>query len=389
MNAMAPVQSPPSATVERNKLRLIPTGQDRLKSVLAMINGAKEELCLLFYMFTDDPVGEQVRDALVRAAQRGIKVRVLIDRFGCGSTKDEFLAPLRDAGGHFCIFHPRYGRRYLIRNHQKMVIADSQKALIGGANINQFYMEDDGPEHWRDLWLEIDGPAVPALQKYYDDIHRWTTNGRQRIRDLLRLLNKHNECEGKLQWKFGGPMRRHNPWPAAIVKDINAGKKLDIVAAYFSPSRAMRKRIRMLDQRGRARIVTAAKSDNTATIAAARYTYRGLLRGGVQIFEYQRAKLHTKLYIVDDAVHIGSSNFDFRSIYLNLEVMLRVEDPTFADAMRGYVDGEIADSKRITAEVHNRRATLWRRFKWAASYVLTTTMDYTVTRRLNFGLRGV
>jgi cardiolipin synthase len=389
MNAMTKLGDTPTATVEGSKLRLIPSGQERLATILSMIDEAQVSLALLFYMFTDDPVGRQVRDALVRAAERGVAVRVLVDRFGCGSTKDEFLIPLKEAGGHFCIFHPRYGRRYLIRNHQKMVIADQKKALIGGANINQFYMDDAGEERWRDLWLSIEGPAVPALQKYYDDVHRWTTSGRQRIRDLMAMLNQHNECEGKLQWKFGGPMRRHNPWPASIVKDINDGKRLDIVAAYFSPSRAMRKRIRMLASRGKARIVTAAKSDNTATIAAARYTYRGLLHGGVEIYEYQAAKLHTKLYIVDDAVHIGSSNFDFRSIYLNLEVMLRVEDGAFADAMRAYVDGEIAASKRITASGYKRRSTLWRRFKWAASYILTTTMDYTVTRRLNFGLRGV
>ena len=69
----------------------------------------------------------------------------------------------------------------------------------------------------------------------------------------------------------------------------------------------------------------------------------------------------------------------------NLEVMLRISDKGFADAMRGFVDGEIADSKEITPALHKKRATLWRRIKWAASYALTTTMDYTVTRRINFG----
>lgn len=385
MNAETPVNPAPATTIERNRLRLIPTGEGRLAAILELIDGAKKRLSLLFYMFSDDPAGRQVRDALVRAAGRGVEVKLLVDRFGCGPVKSEFLDPLKDAGGHYCIFHPRYGRRYLIRNHQKMAIADGRRALIGGSNINQHYMEDEGEERWRDLWLAIDGPAVKALLAYFDDIHHWTTRGRQRIRDLLRLLNKHNECDGKLQWKFSGPMRRHNPGPAAIVKDINAGTSLDIIVAYFSPSRAMNKRIGLLAQRGQARIVTAAKSDNGATIAAARFTYAGLLRRGVKIFEYQPARLHTKLYIVDDAVHIGSSNFDFRSIYLNLEVMLRIEDKAFAAAMRAYVDGEVADSKAITRSAHARKATLWRRIKWAASYALTTTMDYTVTRRINFG----
>ena len=98
--------------------------------------------------------------------------------------------------------------------------------------------------------------------------------------------------------------------------------------------------------------MTAAKSDNHATIAAARFTYGRLLKRGVRMFEYQPAKFHTKLYIADDIVHIGSANFDFRSIYLNLEMMLRVEDPAFAAAMRAFVDGEVAQSVEITPALY-------------------------------------
>jgi cardiolipin synthase len=127
----------------------------------------------------------------------------------------------------------------------------------------------------------------------------------------------------------------------------------------------------------------AAKSDNTATIAAARHSYGRLLRKGVGIFEYRPAKLHTKLVIVDDTVYIGSSNFDYRSFYLNLEVMLRISDPGFAAAMRGYFERELAECKWITPELHKRRSNPWRRFKWALSHYLVNIMDYSVTRRLN------
>jgi cardiolipin synthase len=102
------------------------------------------------------------------------------------------------------------------------------------------------------------------------------------------------------------------------------------------------------------------------------------------MYEYQPAKLHTKLAIVDDVVHIGSSNFDYRSLYINMEVMLRIKDAGFAEAMRGYVERELSMSKWITPELHKRRAGLWHRIKWALSYYLVNIMDYTVTRRLNF-----
>ena len=121
-----------------------------------------------------------------------------------------------------------------------------------------------------------------------------------------------------------------------------------MIFAYFAPPGAMLRRIGRLGRRGHARIITAAKSDNNATIAAARHTYSRLLRRHVDMYEYETAKLHTKLAIVDDVVHIGSSNFDFRSLYLNLEVMLRIKDAGFAAAMRRYFDHEIEQSKWIS-----------------------------------------
>jgi cardiolipin synthase A/B len=146
----------------------------------------------------------------------------------------------------------------------------------------------------------------------------------------------------------------------------------------------MLRRIGRLGRRGRARIITAAKSDNNATIAAARHSYSRLLRRHVQMYEYRRSKLHTKLAIIDDVVHIGSSNFDYRSLYINMEIMLRIKDAGFASAMRGYFEHELADSQWITPELHRRRANWWRRIKWAISHYLVNIMDYTVTRRLNF-----
>ena len=102
------------------------------------------------------------------------------------------------------------------------------------------------------------------------------------------------------------------------------------------------------------------------------------------MYEYQPAKLHTKLVIIDDIVHVGSSNFDYRSLYINLEVMLRIKDQRFAAMMRRYFEGELANSKWITPELHKRRASPWRRLKWALSHFLVNIADYTVTRRLNF-----
>jgi cardiolipin synthase len=102
------------------------------------------------------------------------------------------------------------------------------------------------------------------------------------------------------------------------------------------------------------------------------------------MYEYQPVKLHTKLAVVDDVVYIGSSNFDYRSLYINLEVMLRIKDAAFAAMMRSYFERELADSKWITPELHKRRSSWLRRIRWAVSHFLVNVIDYTVTRRLNF-----
>ncbi len=374
-----------SATVDGNRLELIETGEGRMQALLELIGGATTSVRLLFYIFNNDSAGERVRDALVAAAARGVEVKLLLDGFGCANVQPSFFAGLAEAGGSFCLFHPKYGRRYFVRNHQKLAVADDCRAIIGGANIHNDYLTDEGSTHWRDLWLSIEGPAVETACDYFDALYRWTTSPDSKLRTLRRMIVRFSEHRGPLQWKFSGPLNPRNPWPRSFARDLKSARRLDVISAYFSPPRSLLRRIGRLGRRGEVRIVTAAKADNNATIGAARHNYARMLRNDVRMFEYQPAWLHTKLMLVDDIVHIGSANFDFRSVYINLEIMLRIEDKAFAAAMQDYFRRELALSEEITPDIHARRATLWRRFKWTLSHWLVTTMDYTVTRRLNLG----
>jgi cardiolipin synthase len=378
-----PPRAPITATIAGTKLSLLESGSERLDQLLALIDGASSSVRMLFYMMNPDAAGEAVRDALVRARQRGVAVRLLLDGFGSG-VNAAFLQPLKDAGGSVILFHPEVGRRYLLRNHQKMLVVDDQRALIGGANIDRHYLSDNDPQRWRDLWLLLDGAAVGAGARYFDAIYRWSGEPDGKIRTLRRIIRRHSQRKGALQWRFSGPMTPRNPWPTQIAKEIITGSRLDLISAYFSPPFAMLRRIARMGRRGRVRIITAARSDNNATIGAARHTYAKLLRNGVEMYEYQPAKLHTKLVIVDDVVHLGSSNFDFRSLYLNLELMLRIDDAGFAAQLRQYFEGELVDSLRITPAIHRARAGWLQRLKWTISHWLVTAVDYTVTRRLNF-----
>lgn len=374
------------ATIAGNRLRLLPDGPERLDALIALIEGATQSLRVLYYIFLDDAAGRRVRDALLAAIGRGVRVSLLVDGFG--SVNGDFFQPLIDGDCDFCRFAPRFGRRYLLRNHQKLVLADDQIVLIGGFNVADDYFGTIEEGAWRDLGLLVDGPSTECLGPYFDALFAWTQDPKARVRDLRRLLNSSSRTEGKLNWLFGGPTRRLSPWAKAVKRDMMSASRLDMIAAYFAPSRAMLRRISGVARHGEARVITAALSDNKATVGAARHSYSRLLRRGVEVYEYQPTKLHSKLFVIDDIVHIGSANFDMRSLYLNLEMMLRIDDKDLADQMRRFVDHEIKDSKRITLEQHQRDKTLLNRILWGLAHFIVVVLDYNVSRRLNFGLDG-
>lgn len=373
----------PPVEVAGNRLTLLEEGPERLEALIALIDEARESLRILYYIWEEDAAGRRVRDALVAAVRRGVKVSLLVDGFGVHAT-DGFFRELTDAGARFCRFVPRWGRRYFLRNHQKLAIADGRRVILGGFNIEDSYFGAEAEGAWRDLGLLVEGDSVAQPAAYFDDLFKWAVKPEDSMRALRRVLQKHSTTDGKLHWLFGGPTRRLSPWARAVRADMRRAKRLDIIAAYFAPGPVLLRRSASVARRGRVRLVTAAISDNNATIAAARFTYWTLLKRGVRIFEYQPTKLHTKLFVIDGVVHIGSANFDMRSLFLNLEMMLRVEDEGFAAAMHEYVDGEIAESTEITLEAHRAQRTLLNRIRWAIGYFLIAVADYRITRRLNF-----
>ena len=378
--------------VDGNRLRVLPDGPDRLEALIALIDGATQSLRLLYYIYLGGKSGDRVRDAILRAIDRGVAVSLLIDGFGSSATPDDYFAELPKRGARFCRFNPSYGRRYLLRNHQKLALADAESdsatILVGGFNVADDYFQTVEQRAWRDIGLLIEGPAAARLAPYYDKLIEWALRKNSKMRTLRRMIFHHTETKGALQWQLGGPTAKLSPWGVSTCKDLVQSRDVEMIAAYFAPTWGLLKRIARVGRRGRARLVTAAKSDNNATIAAARFTYKRLLARGVEVFEYTATKLHTKLVVLDDVVHIGSSNLDIRSLYLNMELMLRVDDGEFAQMMRGYFEGELERCTRITPELYKRRATILNRIRWAISFFLVTSFDYGVTRRLNFGLTG-
>src|SRR5687768_5098547 len=116
----------PVFEVAGNRLTLLPEGRLALDALIALIDGARNSLRLLYYIYSEDSVGIRLRTALLAAAARGVRVSLIVDGFG-SSAKTAFFAPLEAAGADVCRFIPRVGRRYLLRNHQKLALADEKR----------------------------------------------------------------------------------------------------------------------------------------------------------------------------------------------------------------------------------------------------------------------
>lgn len=384
-NAAYSEMAPFSVDAQGLSLTFYPGGPDRLGALLSLIQGAHETLDLTFYIYADDEAGIVVREALVSAARRGVKVRLIVDGFGA-QVDERFFAPLIEAGGAFCCFMARWSRRYLIRNHQKIVIADGRIAMLGGFNIENSYFLPAGQERWSDFAFTVQGPVVDRIIEWFASLHEWSSHPEEQFLALRRKVRGWHAGNGPVQLLIGGPTKGLSSWARSVSDDLREGDRLDMVMAYFSPPPQLVRRLHRIAGKGQTRLVFPAKSDNPATIGATRAFYRGMLKWRARVWEFEAWKLHSKLIVLDDAVYIGSANFDMRSLYLNLEIVLRIEDAALAERMRQFVTHHLSASREITPAWLDEQATWWRKARWWASWFLVSVVDYTISRKLNLGL---
>lgn len=362
-----------------------PAGKDRFETLLGLIESAQATLKLVYYMFQGDIAGQQVRDALIDAAERGVDVCLIVDAFGTDAP-NSFFKPLVKAGGRFKVFEPKFGARYFIRNHQKMALADDERVMVGGFNISDNYFKPPQEGGWNDLGILIEGPIVQRFCDWFDRLDQWVANPGSQYRLIRTMLRKSDCGNDHVQLLMGGPTHTTSEWARRVKKDMARASRIDLVMAYFSPPRSIRRLIRRVAERGAARLIMAGQSDNSATIGASRALYRGLLHSGVEIAEFQASKLHCKLVVIDDVTYFGSGNFDLRSLRLNLELMVRVDDKALAVRMRELIDHMEKASEPITEDWYAKQATWFNRFRWRLGWFLVSVADYTVTRRINIGL---
>lgn len=372
--------------VAGHRIEVISSGEARLKRVLELLADAETSINIIMYIFVDDVAGRQICQALIAAAERGVRVRLIIDSFGSAKLSNIYYEPLKQAGGEVIFFSKKLRSSYLIRNHQKLILIDDRIAMTGGFNLEHGYLSDAGDDIWLDLGFVIEGPTLKRAKTWCDRLFAYTRDHDGKLLKLRRIIRRWPVGKGRVRWLVGGPTERLSPWTRILRKDMIRAQKLTMAMAYFSPGQLMLRRLGQIARHGEAHFIMSGKSDNPATMGASRLLYGPLLKRGALISEFKQKMLHMKLIIIDNITYIGTANFDVRSLFINVELMIRIEDSQFAAQMRRLV-GEIAvHSQVITPDLHKRRASLWTKIRWSLSYLIVGVMDYTVSRRLNFGL---
>ncbi len=152
-----------------NAAEIMRDGEMVFAAMEQAFDAATRHIHLVYYIWEADYTGERMRNALVRAAQRGVEVRLLLDDVGSRQATARFFAPLLAAGGNVARFLKVniLSRRLNLnnRNHRKVVVVDGRVAFTGGMNVGDVYAGRGEP--WQDLHARIQGPVVYALQEVF------------------------------------------------------------------------------------------------------------------------------------------------------------------------------------------------------------------------------
>ncbi len=337
-------------------VRWLPTGREGLAAMMEAVGAAARSIDLEMYIFEDSDVGRRFRDALVAASRRGVRVRLLVDAFGSFELRYDFFQPLIDAGAECRRFNPRELGRYTYRDHRKLVVIDRELAFVTGFNIGREYDGDGVVGGWRDLGVGVTGEFVPPLAEAFAGMFGAASFRHRRLARFRKHMVPQQVPLGAGTLFLLSPGRERNPARESLAADVLRSRLVRLTTAYFLPPRRLRLAMSTAARQGaKVQLLVPGKSDVRMAQLAARGQYSRLLQAGCEIFEYQPAVLHAKRYLLDDVVYVGSANLDLRSLNINYELLLRVQDPVLAAEGHAAFEGDLERSRRILPEEWRRR----------------------------------
>ena len=357
------------------------TGEAYFSSLLHDISQAKKSIDLESYIFTLSTIGKEILTELEKAAQRGVRVRILVDGIGSNDWSLQVIHDLNSINIHSRIYRPlpwigsRFGVlaffSYLFRiqaffkilgrlnrrNHRKVCIIDQEIAYLGGMNVSEHHLKRYmGKRTWRDTSLRVTGRDVEKLQDAFH--HSWEDRrplshrfwrGRKKFsqNSLIRLNNTRER-------------RRKNRFEL-IDKILSSQQRVWITTPYFVPDLALIRALKSAARAGRdVRILLPHRSDIQLMSWANRAFYPVLLSSGVRIFEYLPTILHAKVVMIDQWMTLGSSNRNHRSLLHDLEVDVIITQKQSQDSLLNQFEKDLSVSEEMTLEKWKQRPLISR-----------------------------
>ncbi|OGA29015.1 MAG: cardiolipin synthase B [Betaproteobacteria bacterium RIFCSPLOWO2_12_FULL_67_28] len=336
-----------------NRLTLLRNGEQYFPELLRAIDAAVQEIFLETYIFADDETGSLVADALARTAARGVAVHLLLDGFGAREFAPRFRAMLQQAGVHLLVFRPNISpwtlrRNRLRRMHRKIACVDTAIAFVGGINIiDDFDTPNQTPPRY-DYAVKIEGLLVGRVREVAARLWSrtaWATFGSRwpgfdrfpgrGARDPLGCAPCGENQRAALVIRDNVRHRRDIE-EAYLALIAGARKEVLIANSYFFPGRRFRHALVQAAARGvRVTLLLQGRVEYALLHYASRALYGPFLDGGIEIHEYHRSFLHTKVAVFDGRqACVGSSNIDPFSLLLAREANIFVDDAGFAAELR-------------------------------------------------------
>lgn len=348
-----------------NNVEIITEGPRKLEALLEDIENATEYIHFQYYLFGDDVSGRAVKEALMRKASQGVKVRLLHENVANYDTKRSFYNQMRKSGVEVVrIYNPKFRLLRLItrlnyRNHRKIVIIDGRIGYTGGMNIKDRYFTK-----WRDTHLRIIGPAVSQLQYIFLD--SWITSGAMPDREpdyyFPEEYHKPWDSEVSAKRMFKDKLVQVTPdepdtkYPVIELGYIwaitNAKKYIWLQTPYFIPPPSVLDALKAAALSGvDVRVMVPHESENFFIGPAVRSYYKECLAVGIKIYERGGGFIHSKTFVVDDYLSsIGSANIDNRSLNINYEVNTYLYDKEIALANKAIFLKDLEISTEILPE---------------------------------------
>ena len=344
-----------------NAARILLDGPENYTAWLNAIAAADRSVHLENYIVDDDRVGRSFAEAMIAAAGRGVRARILYDWFGCWSrTPSAYWRDLRQHGVEIrCYNPPRFGSPvgWISRDHRKLLTVDGEIAFAGGLCIGQAWEGDParGVAPWRDTGIEIRGPAVAHLEAAFMD--SWAAAGPALPAEDatattiapagdLNLLVIPGSQDGMGLYRL-----------EQLIADL-AERSLWLTDAYFVASTAY---VRALSDAARSgvdvRLLVPGSSDAPVIQTLSRSGYRPLLEAGVRVFEWNGPMLHAKTAVADGSLaRIGSSNSNLASWIINRELDVTIADADFAGEMARIYERDLESATEIVLRLRRVRA---------------------------------